>query len=75
MPTLTLGSDLWRVFYSAPKNTFMAGRVGKVTRVIGSKVFAGGRWHDSAGQPAGFMTKDEAKAWCAAHRPAKRRVR
>lgn len=67
MPTLSLGSELWRIFYSAPKNIFTAGRVGKVTRIIGSKVFAGGRWHDCGGRSSGFMTKGEAQAWCAAH--------
>jgi hypothetical protein len=64
MPTLSLGSELWRIFYSAPKNIFTAGRVGRVTRIIGDKVFAGGRWHDCSG--SGLMTKGEAQAWCAA---------
>lgn len=69
MPTLTLGSELWRIFYSAPKNIFTAARVGKVTRVLGSKVFAGGKWHDSSGHSSGFMSKAEAQAWCGAHAP------
>ena len=72
MPTLSLGSELWRIFYSAPKNVFTAGRVGKVTRIIGSKVFAGGRWHDCNGGSSGFMTKAGAQAWCAARSSAAR---
>jgi hypothetical protein len=72
MPRLSLGSELWRIFYSAPKNIFTVGRIGKVTRIFGSKVFAGGRWHDSGGRAAGFMTKVEAQAWCAAHSPPAR---
>lgn len=70
MPRVSLGSELWRIFYSAPKNIFTVGRIGKVTRIFGNKVFAGGRWHDSGGRASGFMTKVEAQAWCAAHSPA-----
>ena len=64
MPALLpLGSELWLAFYEAKTGAYVPKCVGTISKIIGDRYFAGGKWH----QPAypHFGTEAEARAWIA----------